>query len=333
MAEAIRVIQVGVGGMGNVWIQTVQNARGVSHAALVDTDAEVLRAQMQRCGLDASHCYSDLATALGREQADALINVTPPQFHEEVCCRALEAGLPVLTEKPLSDNMASARRIVASAQQAGRALMVAQNYRYQAFAPTLRRLIASGEMGAPGQVHVSFAKGPHFGGFREEMDHPLIVDMAIHHFDMLRSFLGADPIAVSGRSWNPTWSWFRGDASTALQFAFEGNVHASYTGSWCSTGAETSWNADWRIECEGGVYTASNDRLYRAATGAEPQSIELDPLPLARQDYLLEAFRRAVTEGTTPETTGEDNLKSLGMVFGAVEAVSTGEIVPLPLAE
>lgn len=332
MEKGIRVIQVGVGGMGTVWIQTVQNARDVSHAALVDVNAEVLAAQAEKCGLDASHCYTNLATALKQESADGLINVTPPQFHEEVCCRALEAGLPVLTEKPLSDSMASARRMVAAAERAGKTLMVAQNYRYQAFAPTLRRLVASGELGTPGQVQVSFAKGPHFGGFREEMDHPLIVDMAIHHFDMLRYFLGADPMAVSGQSWNPSWSWFRGDASTVLHFEFEGNIHASYTGSWCSTGAETSWNADWRIECEGGVYVATNDTLYRAPTGQEPQAVPLDPMPLVRQDYLLEAFRRAVTEGAVPETTGADNLKSLGMVFGAVEAVSTGQVVRLPLA-
>mgnify|MGYP001161549212 FL=1 len=333
MTEPIGIIQVGVGGMGSVWVETVQNAQAVTHVALVDTNAEVLRAQAQRCGLDASHCYTGLAAALQRESADALINVTPPQFHEAVCCQALEAGLSVLTEKPLSDTMAAARRIVAAAQRTDKTLMVAQNYRYQAFAPTLRRLVSSGEMGAPGQVHVAFAKGPHFGGFREEMDHPLIVDMAIHHFDMLRYFLGADPVAVSGRSWNPSWSWFGGDASTALQFAFEGNIHASYTGSWCSTGAETSWNADWRIECEKGVYLASRDLLYRAPTGEELQPVDLDPMPLARQDYLLEAFRLAITEGAPPETTGKDNLKSLGMVFGAVRAVSTGENVPLPLAD
>jgi len=333
MARAIRVIQVGVGGMGSVWLQTVQNAPDVTHAALVDVNPQALKAQAIECGKGTSHCYTDLATALEQEEADGLINVTPPQFHEQVCCAALKAGLPVLTEKPLSDSMASARRMVAAAEKAGKMLMVAQNYRYQAFAPTLRRLVASGDLGAPGQVQVSFAKGPHFGGFREEMEHPLIVDMAIHHFDMLRYFLGADPIAVSGQSWNPSWSWFRGDASTALHFAFEGNVHASYTGSWCSTGAETSWNADWRIECEDGVYVATNDVLYRAPTGEELRTVPLDPMPLSRQGYLLDAFRRAITEDIVPETTAADNLKSLGMVFGAVEAVSSGNVVHLPLVD
>ena len=56
-------------------------------------------------------------------------------------------------------------------------------------------------------------------------------------------------------------------------------------------------------------------------------------MPLARQAYLLDAFRRAITEDVVPETTGADNLKSLGMVFGAVEAVSSGNVVRLPLGD
>ena len=64
----------------------------------------------------------------------------------------------------------------------------------------------SGDLGTVSAAAVQFFRGPHFGGFRETMAYPLVVDMAIHHFDLMRFLLDRDPVAVSGRSWNPPWS-------------------------------------------------------------------------------------------------------------------------------
>jgi predicted dehydrogenase len=325
----IRVIQVGVGGMGNTWLRTVKASDEVEYAAWVDVSAEVLQKQCAAYGFDAAHCYTSLNQALAAEKADGLINVTPPQFHEQTCCAAFEAGLPVLSEKPLADTLDAARRVVACAERTGRVFMVAQNYRYRECIRTLHNLVASGRYGAPGQVHIAFYKGPHFGGFREEMPYPLIIDMSIHHFDMMRYILGADPVNVMGRSWNPYWSWFKGDASAELHFAFTQGLQVVYHGSWCATGDETPWNADWHIECAKGVIVLRNDLVYEAATGEALKPVTLDPMERTAQAYLLHEFCQALTQGVTPATNGRDNLKSLGMVFGAVEAVSTGKMVTL----
>lgn len=71
--------------------------------------------------------------------------------------------------------------MAAEARQAGRVLMVGQNYRYSSPVQTLRSVIAQGALGRPGQAAVEFFRGPHFGGFRDVMPYPLVVDMAIHH--------------------------------------------------------------------------------------------------------------------------------------------------------
>ena len=325
----IRVIQVGVGGMGRTWLKTVANSDQVDFAAWVDIDPSILDAQCRAYGFDPQHCYTSLSDALDRERADGLLNVTPPQFHEEVSCAAFEVGLSVLSEKPLADSMEAARRTVHCAERAGVVFMVAQNYRYSAVTAALRSLVASGRYGAPGQVHVSFYKGPHFGGFRERMDYPLIVDMSIHHFDLMRYILGSDPVSVMGRSWNPQWSWFKGDASAALLFEFANGARVVYHGSWCATGDETSWNANWHIECEGGVIVLRGDRVFEAATGETLREVALEPMARRAQPYLLHEFYRALREGITPSTCGRDNLKSLAMVFGAVEAVKTAAVVSL----
>lgn len=53
----------------------------------------------------------------------------------------------------------------------------------------------------------------HFGGFRDKMPSPLILDMAIHHFDLARYMSGADPVAVYAKEFNPAGSWYKGDVS------------------------------------------------------------------------------------------------------------------------
>jgi predicted dehydrogenase len=198
--------------------------------------------------------------------------------------------------------------------------MVAQNYRYSRPAQTLKRVLASGELGPVGAVSVSFFRGPHFGGFREAMPYPLVVDMAIHHFDMLRFFLGADPIGLVGRSWNPPWSWFRGDASTSLIIDFPGNVVASYRGSWCAQGGDMPWNGQWRFDCAAGIVELRDDRVWTQRTGEARQEAALVDMPLTGQAYLLHDFVAAIRTGVPPATNCFDNIKSLQVVFDAVDA-------------
>jgi len=95
-------------------------------------------------------------------------------------------------------------------------------------------------------------------------------------------------------------------------------------------GAETSWNGDWRIEGERGVLLSQEDQIYFGTPGKR----ELEKVPLLScertgQAYLLHEFFLALTEGCIPRTRGADNIKSLEMVFGAIEAVHTGNIVRL----
>jgi predicted dehydrogenase len=341
----VKVIQVGIGGMGNTWLKTVQASSEVEFSGFVEVNKAIAAQQAERYGLDPSIIFTSLDQALAAVPADGIIDVTPPRFHRDVSLAALEAGIPVLSEKPLSDTLAGAQDIVRKANETGVLHMVTQNYRYTVQAQTLKSVLASGELGQVGSVSVQFFKGPHFGGFREEMPYPLIIDMAIHHFDMMRFFLGCDPSSVYGRSWNPPWSWYRGDASAAVTLQFGGDVVVSYTGSWCSTGKETPWNADWRFECENGVLVLQDDQVYRQLRrdtlqdrggyrqyeNAELTLVKPVEPPYITQAYLLHEFYEAVTRGMQPATTCQDNIKSLAIVFNTVKSFETG--TPIRFAE
>jgi predicted dehydrogenase len=323
----MKVIQVGIGGMGNAWLRAVQASPVVEYAGFVEVNETIAAEQVMQYGLDGTRVFRTLGEALAAVDADGLINVTPPQFHQAVSIAALHAGLPVLSEKPLADTFAAAQAIVEAADATGVLHMVAQNYRYRSATQTLKQALTEAGMGAIGGATVEFFRGPHFGGFREEMAYPLIIDMAIHHFDLMRFFLAQDPRAVYGRSWNPPWSWFKGDASAAVTLEFGGGMVVNYAGSWCSQAREISWNGNWRFECTHGVVTMENDQVMTQRTGESPQPVA--PVPMVRegQEYLLHEFYEAVTLGKPPTTTCGDNLKSLAIVFDVVKSFEQGAVV------
>jgi predicted dehydrogenase len=336
----MKVIQVGMGGMGRTWIETVRASSEVEFVGFVEVNDAIADAQAAQFGLDRAAVYPTLDAALNAVRADGVINVTPPQFHKAVSFTALDAGIPVLSEKPLAGTRADAQAIVERADATGVLHMVTQNYRYTIPAQTLKTVFDSGEMGAIGGVTIEFFKGPHFGGFREEMAYPLIIDMAIHHFDMLRFFLDSDPVSVYGQSWNPSWSWYRGDASASLSFAFGNGARVMYNGSWCATGRETTWNANWRFDCAEGVVTLIDDVVmvqkrtgveqrpgFKHVANAPAEVVAPVERPYQTQAYLLHEFYLAVTTGIKPATTCQDNLKSLNMVFDAIESFETGNAI------
>ena len=262
---------------------------------------------------------------------DIVFNCTTPEAHTPVTLAAFEHGCHVLSEKPLADSMENARTLVEAGRRAGRVFAVMQNRRFQHSIRRLRRLAGSGTLGEMTTLNCDFYLCPHFGGFREQMDHVLMLDMAIHTFDQARLITGADPVAVTCHEWNPPGSWYRHGASAVAIFEMTGGLVFTYRGSWCANGLATSWEADWRaIGTQGsakwdggdGFKVEVVDRLELPYTyfkeGAVPPAEPGDPTDFAKG--LILDFIACLREGRTPETLAEDNIKSLAMVFGAIES-------------
>jgi len=321
----MRFIQVGVGGFGAGWVDRVQADPRASHAALVDVDEGALEQARQKTGLPASACFADYRAAFSQVEADAVLNVTPPAVHHKVALAAFKSGLHVLTEKPLADTMAHARDMVTAAQKAGLTLMVSQNYRFRRWVRTVQQLLQEG-YGSPDNISVRFAKAPRFeGSYRLKMEHPLVVDMSIHHFDLMRALSGRNPVSVFATTWKPQWSWFDHDPCCMAVFEFEGGLRVCYDASWVCRGRETTWDGYWRIECSratvellGGVV-----RVIEADSDGKEVEITLRSMQAEDQGYALMEFQDAIGEGREPETSGRDNLNSLAMVFAVLKSART----------
>lgn len=334
--RSYRALLVGAGAMGRTWGANLRDCERVDFAGWVDIRPGAAAEAAEGLGLAGVRPYDDLNRALIELRPDFVVDVTVPEAHHDVTLAALAAGCHVLGEKPMADTMERARAMVAAAERAGRLYMVSQSRRYDARVQAFRRLIVE-HIGGLGILNADFYIGAHFGGFREEMPHPLLLDMAIHTFDAARYLSAADPVAVYCEAFNPPWSWYAGAACASAIFELSGGLRFTYRASWCSEGDPTSWDAEWRAVGPHGSAIWDGHGAPRAAVVAgsegflrptEPREAALEPVPVGIAGSLAE-FLHALDTGATPMGECHDNIKSLAMVFAAIESAESGRRVPI----
>ncbi len=333
----MKFIQIGVGGFGGCWCDVLFNHRdkGVEVVGLVDVSEKAQQVVCEKYGYKADICFTDLATAIKATGAEALVCCTPPAYHREGVVTALRHGLNVISEKPMADSLVNCRAMLKAAQQTGKMYVVSQNYRYNPVTWTMADIIRSGKLGKIGQIKVEFYKGVDFGGgFRHSMEYPVIVDMSIHHFDLMRFITGLDPLSVKASAWNPFWSNYKGDCSSTALFEMSAGVKLLYNASWCAKGDYCSWDGNWQIECENGTLILDRGQvkiLWTKGLYGVDREEAITPVepPLRGQAYVLNDFMQAVKSGKPAATDVTDNIKSVGMVFATVKAMETGRKVAI----
>ena len=258
----MKIIQVGAGFWGGGWTNVLIESPYVELAALVDLDEETLQRVGDEIDLPKEKRFTSFAEAIKKVDAEAALIVTPPPSHESVALEALEAGLHCMIEKPFSETLASANKIVQKAKEVGRYVMITQSHRFKRGPRTVKRLIEEGAVGKIETLYGRYRKAPNFSGFRAEMDEPLIVDQSIHHFDYIRGIFGIEPDWVRARSYNPSWSYFKGNASAFVEFETNDGTMVSYTGSWVARRPHTGWDASWEVHGTYASLSWDDNRVY-----------------------------------------------------------------------
>lgn len=342
MTSKHRVVVAGCGGMSNVWIDYAMQRPDTDIVALVDINLEFAEKMRERKGLNCG-TFTDLELAIEKTAANLVFDVTVPASHFQVASSAMRLGCNVFGEKPLAEMLEECNEIVRIAERTGRTHAVMQNRRYDPRIRSLRRMVASGQIGQVGFIGADFFIGAHFGGFRDAMESPLLVDMAIHTFDQARLISGANPISVYCHEFNPKGSWYSGNASAICIFEMSDGSVFDYRGSWCAEGAPTSWEAQWRIVGDKGTAIwDGHGQPYAEVLASGPQEgkfirdyIRIDPEQGATEgattghNGCLDEMFLALEQGRLAETDCRDNRYSMAMVLGALESAKTGRKVML----
>ena len=323
-----RALVVGAGGISGLWFASLRDEK-VPVVGVVDLKRRNAERRIQEFELECE-AWTDLPAALKATRPDFVVDVTVPEAHCYVTCTAMKAGCHVIGEKPMASSMVEARRMVRTAERTGKLYMVSQTRRWHPKHDMVCRTVAAGRIGPVGLVNCDYYMSRNFGGFRLEMPCPLIVDMAIHHFDMARFMVGVDPVAVYAKEFNPRWSWFKGDAAASCIFEMTGGVIFSYNASWCAEGCETPWAGNWRIVGRKGtlIYEDEQDPRgeVRVGRGVGSPLKKLKPLrsPLRHATWrgALREMLAYLRTGKRPQCECHDNIKSLAMVYTAVESAA-----------
>lgn len=335
----LTAVMAGCGAMSDGWLTALREIPflkdNVRLVGMVDLDPDVALRRAEKHGLNGLSIGADLPRMLAQLKPDLLFDLVVPPARFGVVEAGLAAGCHVLSEKPMANTLDEAKALIDLAAQSSKIHAVIQNRR---FLPGIRRtkaLIEAGTLGDLTAVHVDFFIGAHFGGFRDAMDHVLLLDMAIHTFDAARYLIARKPISVYCRETNPKGSWYAHGAAADALFDFEDGVAMTYRGSWCAEGANTAWESTWRIIGTKGTLLWDGNEGFDAHVVAGDEgffrpleAVEVPPLAeslIEGHGGVIADFVQAVLSGDTPLTVGSDNIQSLAMVSAAIESATAGE--------
>lgn len=199
----LRVAVIGTGKMGADHVRRIEEVvSGARVSAVVDVDAERVKAVADR--VDGCTAYTDPVTALAARDVDAVLIASSGPAHEAALLAALERDLPVLCEKPLTPDSASALRVLEAERALGhRRVQVGFMRRYDSEYMKLKALLETGQLGRPLMLHNRHrnAASPPF--FTSEM---LVSDSVAHETDVTRWLLGQEITAVTVLRPRPTAS-------------------------------------------------------------------------------------------------------------------------------
>jgi predicted dehydrogenase len=340
----VKAIQIGLGHWGFDWTkEVIPNVPDVQMVGYVDANPEAIKRVQAELGIDEKLCFLSLDEAAQAVQADLAICTLRTEAHYPVAKRCLELGLNVLVEKPFASTIAQAKELVQLARERNRVLMVSQNYRFQPAPIAAAELIGAQKFGPVNLVSIDFRRHAPSQGYRYwDMPDPLLADMSIHHFDLMRMVLGDNPKRVSCRTWNPAGSPFGHHPVGVATLEFEKGTIVSYRGSWMSSGPVTPWAGEWTMDCsEGEIRWSSRDhfmgvskpdQLFVRERDKEAVPFDLKPVEFADRKGTLNAIAKVIQSGSLPArfSSGEDNLHSLALVQATITSASrNGEWVEI----
>ena len=344
--ERVRLAVAGAGLIGRRHAERVVEEPAARLAAIVDPSA-VGRDLAAR--LDTTW-FESLEKLLAEDRPDGIIVATPNQVHVSNGLLAVAAGVPVLMEKPIADDVASGRRLVEAAEQAGVPLLVGHHRRYNPMIRKAQEIVESGRLGRILAVHGHFwlAKPDDYFDVawrREKGGGPVLLNL-IHDIDLFRCLVG-EIVSVQSQESNAV----RGHAveeTAVILLRFAGGALGSVTVSDCIA-APWSWEL---TTGENPAFPQQDEACYQIggtlASLSVPQ-LELwsypakrgwqEPLarervPFAAEDPLKAQIRHfcdVIRGEARPIVSGRDGLQTLKVIEAVKQAALSGQCVAVDL--
>lgn len=288
------------------------------------------------------HTYDDPEEMFKQEKLDFVDIITAVETHAPLVEMSAKYRVPVICQKPMSTDLASAEGMVATCKAAGVPLFIHENFRWQTPIREVKRLLMSGVIGQPFRARVDFISGfPVFANqpFLRELEEFILTDVGSHTLDVARFLFGeADSLYAQTRRIHKD---IRGEDVATVMMEMGGRkttvvVNMAYAENYHEREAfpETAIF----VEGELGTLELAKDYWVRVTTAEGTLARRCPPprYPWADPEYdvvhasivpcnadILKALKG---EGQA-ETTGEDNLKTVRLVFSAYESANQNRVL------
>lgn len=304
--------------------------------------------------------YTDYRDLIASGAVDAINDTTTLALHHQVGLAALDAGLHLLSQKPLAVSVRAARKMVETARARGLTLGVFENVRQSRSVRAAAWAVRSGLIGEP-QVAVMGSLGGLWSPDRVVADTPWrhqkllgggggAIDIGVHQMHWMRYVVGeVAAVSAAARTFSPTR--YRRDARGETIEAVSSEVDDTYMATLAfERGAIGQLWFSWALDQEpleisgapavlgsrgsirGGTIHAGGERLplvetfeARMSDAERERFFPLgltDPCAIQNLDWL-----RAIERGGDPETSGEEGLRDLACAFAMLESAALGRQV------
>ncbi len=284
----------------------------------------------------------DTPRALIEDPGVAIVDIAfPPDQQPALIRHALAQPhvRAILAQKPLAMGAPEAARLAAAAARAGKLLSVNQNMRFDQSMRVLRQVMQRGSLGQPVLMTIEMRAVPHWQPFLADYDRLTILNMGIHHLDVLRFLLGeALCISTTART-DPRTGFAHSDGITvsALRFA-SGALAVTLEDVWAGPrepGFASDTYIKWRMEGTDGVaqgsigwpdYPHGSPSTLRYASRRDTAGQWVEPRWPTRwfpQAFagVMEQLQYALATGTPPELEAADNVRTMALVDAAYRSL------------
>jgi predicted dehydrogenase len=335
---------IGAGAIGRSHVERTLRHDAVQLVAIVDPSPEA-RAYGMSLNIP---WYPDHHEMLAGCRIGGAIVATPNATHSDIGIACLDAGVPVLMEKPVAESVEQAQRLCERGEQLAIPILVGHQRRHNPILQRARELIANGVLGRPVSataMAVWLKPDSYFepAWRRKAGGGPVLLNL-VHDIDVLRFLLG-DVASVQATKSNRVRG-FEVEDTAAVILTFSNGVIAAMS---VSDAAVSPWN--WDLAAGESAYFVPQDvnsyyfsgthgslalpRLdiwrYAGARGWQ-DPLTQERMALHRADPYMEQLRhfRAVVEGVeVPLCSGRDGLRTLEVTCAVQIAADTGRPVSL----
>jgi UDP-N-acetylglucosamine 3-dehydrogenase len=296
--RSLRVGVVGVGVMGSNHARVFAGLPGVELVGVADPDRRQAEFVARTLGCAA---VADVAELLNLN-IDAATIAAPTHLHHDIALACIARGIHVMVEKPIASSVEEGRDIIEAARRAGVTLMVGHVERFNPAVETIKEALRDEDI-----LSIAITR---VGPFPPRMSNVgVVIDLAVHDIDLIRWFTDSEIVEVQPQLSSAVAE--REDIAL-LQFRTASGVLAHINTNWL-----TPFKARNITVATRGKYIMA-DLLTRQVTecfGFQPDgSYSMRHLSVGHAEPLrseLQAFLRAVRNGTPPAVSGEEGVASL----------------------